>query len=174
MRGGRSTLWLARVAMLALSPLVIGATGLTSNLEGRLLAGHNRERAVVGVPPLHWDAGLASDAKRWADHLAASGAFRHSPDDPGNPQGENLWAGTRNAFAVESMVGAWARERRFFKAGTFPDNSVTGRVADVDHYTQMMWRRTNAVGCAVAEGADEDILVCRYSQAGNYTGERPF
>jgi len=37
-----------------------------------------------------------------------------------------------------------------------------------------MWRDTRAVGCAIARGAREDVLVCRYSQAGNYIGERPF
>ena len=33
-----------------------------SNLQGRLLALHNRERAAVGVPALRWDARLAADA----------------------------------------------------------------------------------------------------------------
>jgi hypothetical protein len=72
------------------------------------------------------------------------------------------------------MVDAWARERRFFKPGRFPGNSTTGRVADVGHYTQLMWRDTRAVGCALARGSREDILVCRYSAAGNYEGEVPF
>jgi hypothetical protein len=30
------------------------------------------------------------------------------------------------------------------------------------------------VGCAEATSTREDILVCRYSAAGNYLGERPF
>jgi len=30
------------------------------------------------------------------------------------------------------------------------------------------------VGCAEASSAREDILVCRYAEAGNYIGERPF
>ena len=30
------------------------------------------------------------------------------------------------------------------------------------------------VGCAVAAGAEEDVLVCRYAQPGNWRGERPF
>ena len=38
MGDGRSASWLARTAMLALSPLVLGATGLTSSPDGRLLA----------------------------------------------------------------------------------------------------------------------------------------
>ena len=33
---------------------------------------------------------------------------------------------------------------------------------------------TGEVGCAIARGRVEDVLVCRYSDAGNYIGERPF
>ena len=49
----------------------------------------------------------------------------------------------------------------------FPDNSTTGKVEDVGHYTQVIWRATSEVGCAEATSADEDILVCRYTEAGN-------
>ena len=33
-----------------------------ANLEDRILAAHNRERAALGVPPLIWNAKLAGDA----------------------------------------------------------------------------------------------------------------
>ena len=72
------------------------------------------------------------------------------------------------------MVEAWAREKRFFHPGLFPDNSTTGEVEDVGHYTQMVWRVPTQVGCAEASGVREDILVCRYAEAGNCIGERPF
>ena len=72
------------------------------------------------------------------------------------------------------MVNAWIREKRFFRLGTFPDNSTTGRVEDIGHYTQVVWRATRQVGCAEAAGPSEDILVCRYAEAGNYRGEQPF
>ena len=172
--GRRSISWLGRIAGLALVPFIMGATGLTSNADLRLLASHNRERAALGIPPLRWDPELVAGARQWAKRLAVTGGFHHAPENIAEPQGENLWAGTRGAFPVEAMVDAWVRERRYFKPGTFPNNSVTGRVADVDHYTQMMWRDTHSVGCAIARGAREDVLVCRYSEAGNYIGEKPF
>ena len=71
------------------------------------------------------------------------------------------------------MVGLWTAEKRDYKPGVFPNNSRSGDVEDVGHYTQLIWSNTGAVGCALARGQDEDFLVCRYSQAGNVLGERP-
>ena len=160
--------------MLAVAPVLIGATGMNSNFEARVLDAHNRERQAMNIVPLSWNAELASDARKWAEHLATTGTFAHAPERSVEPEGENLWAGTRGYYPIEAMVGGWVREKRFFRAGTFPDNSTTGRVEDVGHYTQLMWRQTRQVGCALASGAREDVLVCRYSAAGNYVGEVPF
>jgi hypothetical protein len=154
-------------------PLLTGAVGTTTNWQDRLLAAHNRERSDVGVPALDWDEDLAASARNWADHLAATGAFYHAPERTIDPEGENLWAGTRGAYSIEAMVDAWAREERVFKMGRFPDNGTTGKVADVGHYTQLIWRNTGKVGCAIAAGSKEEFLVCRYSTAGNYRGDMP-
>ena len=158
----------------ALSPVLLGATSLTANFEQRVLAAHNRERTMMGIPALVWDDKLQMSAQSWAGHLAATGKFEHARDNPTNPEGENLWGGTKASFPVEAMVDGWVREKRYFKPGTFPNNSVTGNVEDIGHYTQLMWRNTHRVGCAIAVGVSEDVLVCRYGEAGNYLGERPF
>ena len=161
-------------ALLLATPVLTGATDLTTNLEARVLASHNRERHAVGIPPMRWDTGLAASAKDWADHLAATGAFEHAPESRAGREGENLWAGTRGRFSAEAMVDGWIREKRNYRSGRFPHNSVTGRVADVGHYTQLVWRRTLRVGCAKATGGEDDVLVCRYSEPGNYMGETPY
>ena len=159
-------------AMGAIAALTqVGATDLTIGTRERLLAAQNRERDLIGVPPLAWNAALAVDAARWAEHLAATGRLEHSHDDGA---GENIWAGTPDRFALEAMVDGWAREKRDFVPGTFPANSRTGKFADIGHYTQLVWRRTREVGCAVAHGATQDVLVCRYAEPGNVVGERPF
>jgi hypothetical protein len=165
---------ICRLALLASMPVMIGATSLTSNFETRVLAAHNRERAALGIAPLYWDPALARDARHWAEHLSTTGRFEHAPENAGDPEGENLWAGTRGYYALEAMVDGWVREKRFFRPGVFPNNSTTGRIADVGHYTQLVWRETRQVGCAMGTGTHEDVLVCRYSDAGNYFGERPF
>jgi hypothetical protein len=156
---------------------VSGSSGAPSSDNGfdeRILAVHNQEREQLGLQPLNWNTNLAQAAQRWADYLATTGRFEHAPEDPAAPEGENLWAGTKGRFPPEAMVGAWTREKRFFHSGTFPDNSVTGNWEDVGHYTQVIWRKTTEIGCAQAESQQEDILVCRYNNAGNYVGERPY
>lgn len=168
---------LAGALVLALaSPLVQGATGTDNNLEERLLAGHNRERASLGIPPLAWNELLARDARLYAEELTRLGRLEHSADDPNEvePQGENLWAGTRGYYGPEQMVGLWIDEKMDFKDGVFPNNSISGDLENVGHYTQVVWRSSHAVGCAIAHGREDDFLVCRYSEGGNVIGEKPF
>jgi len=160
--------------MVLVAPWLLGASGLKNDFAYRLLTTHNLERAQVGAPPLRWNPELAVAAQSWAEYLAATGRFEHAPENPLDPEGENLWAGSKGRFALEAMTAAWIREKKFFRPGLFPDNSITGRVEDVGHYTQLVWRDTREVGCAIATGQREDILVCRYAQAGNWRGERPF
>ena len=144
--------------------------------ETLFLGSHNIERAATGIGAMHWSPKLAADAQQWADELAAAGAFEHFEeftDDP-DAQGENLWMGTRDAFAPEEMVGEWIGEKKDFVPGVFPDNSRTGDLADVGHYTQVVWRDSGSMGCAIAKDAEFDYLVCRYARTGNIEGERPF
>ena len=175
-RMGKLTRALALVALVAASPLLQGAIDQTANSDQRLLASHNRERAMLGIPPLAWNEGLARDAAAWGRHLTRVGYLVHYPDNPNDPdpQGENLWAGTRGYYSIEDMVGLWIAEKTDFKPGIFPNNSKSGDLENVGHYTQLTWRSSHSVGCAAARGAEDDFLVCRYSEGGNVIGERPF
>jgi uncharacterized protein YkwD len=158
----------------AANPPVVETKKPAPAFDLRILAVHNRERENLGLAPLNWNPALAQSAQRWAEHLAQTGRFEHAPENRSAPEGENLWAGTKGYYTPEAMVDAWIREKRFFRPGVFPDNSVTGRVEDIGHYTQVVWRATREVGCAEAASASEEILVCRYAEAGNYRGEQPF
>ena len=156
-------------------PLVTGALDYRANLDARILAAHNKERAALGLPALRWSEDLALGARQWSDHLAQTARFEHSPNPPDEELlGENIWGGDRGAFGPEAMVGLWISEKRNFRYGTFPRTSSTGNVADVSHYTQVMWRATTEVGCALSKGASEEILVCRYRNPGNIMGQRVY
>lgn len=141
-----------------------------TDFAGRVLTVHNQERMRMGMAPLRWSPQLSQEAQRWANALARSGVFVHSQNRGG--AGENLWMGSADWFTPEQMVGGFLSERRAFRPGRFPHVSATGNWADVGHYTQVIWPETQAVGCAVARGGRQDVLVCRYWPAGNVYGER--
>ena len=144
-------------------------------LRSVMLAAHNRARGDVGVAPLVWRDALAASAKGYAETMARTGRFEHAvqPMGPGR-QGENLWTGTRGAYRFEEMAGHWVAERRDFVNLPTPQFSRTGRWQDVGHYTQMVWRGSTAVGCAIASNRTDDYLVCRYAPPGNVMGQAAF
>jgi Cysteine-rich secretory protein family len=164
----------ALLCLLAAAPLLTGSLGPRVNFDARVLAAQNRERAQMSVPALQWDDKLAAGAAQWAGHLSRTGRFEHSPDLPGAPiEGENIWGGTPGYYQPESMVRLWVAEKKNFQPGVFPANSRSGAVEDVSHYTQLVWRSTTRVGCAVSAAGREEILVCRYSSPGNVIGGTP-
>jgi len=134
----------------------------------RVLAMHNQERMRLGLAPLSWNMRLSQEAQQWANILVRCGAFEHSQVQD---TGENLWMGTAGFYSPEQMVGDFLSERRAFHPGRFPNVSTSGNWSDVGHYTQVIWPQTQDVGCAIARGRGEDVMVCRYWPAGNVDGE---
>ena len=141
-----------------------------SHLPEQVLAVHNRERALLGTRPLSWDPTLAAAAASYGPALSRLGKLVHSAYSTRRGQGENLFMGTRGAYALGEMTADWLAEKRLFKPGIFPKVSRSGHVGDVGHYTQMIWKGTTRVGCAVYSDARWDFLVCRYSPPGNVLG----
>ena len=181
MPGMRALAIFAPVALAALTtlgaapPAAAQVTVAPSETVGpRLLAAQNAERVRLGLRPLAWSAKLAEHAKKWAQTLAVSDMFEHAPVGADGGEGENLWFGTKDDYAPEEMIGFFIDEGKQFKRGRFPDVSTTGRWEDVGHYTQLVWKDTSEVGCALASNARRDILVCRYSPAGNIVGQPVF
>jgi uncharacterized protein YkwD len=150
------------------------ADGPSKGFASALLAEHNSERDRAGVPRLVWSGKLAHEAHQWAEVLARENTMRHAPRDISRGAGENLWMGAAGYYGPDKMVGAFVDENRVFVYGTFPKVSTTGRWQDVGHYTQVVWRDTKEVGCAIARGEAYDFLVCRYWPAGNWIGQVPF
>ncbi|GEM_PF-1541102 len=141
----------------------------------RFLEAHNRERAQAqprpspGLAPLEWSEPLARHAQRWAERCA----FEHS----GGEFGENLAARTDMA-PPETVVQDWASEAASYNPRA--DRCAPGEVCG--HYTQVVWRGSERLGCAVAAcdhdspfGSGEWFLwVCSYDPPGNIEGRRPY
>ena len=143
-------------------------SGSLSDKIQAILVEHNKYRDEVGVPPLQWSENLAASAQQWANHLAATGTFEHSG------AGENLASGTAGAFSITQLIDLWGNEKQYFRNGTFSDVSSSGDWKSVGHYTQVVWRNTTEVGCGLASGHGNDVLVCHYKPAGNVIGQSVF
>jgi hypothetical protein len=153
-------------------PVLQGATG---EVAARLLAALNQERAMVGAPPLSWDAELANHAASYGPVLASLRQLVHSPREGRPGERENLAMAWHGTMSPEQMVDLWSREKLLLEPGSivFPGTSRTGRWEDIAHYTQMVWPTTTRVGCAIF-AADWDYLICRYSPPGNIDGKPIF
>jgi hypothetical protein len=147
--------------------------GVTDDQAARLLAAHNRERAVVGAPPLVWDADLAAHAASYGPTLASLRHLVHSPRAGRPGERENLAMAWHGTMTPEQLVDMWSREKQLLQPGLFPAVSRTGEWEDIAHYTQMVWPTTTRVGCAIFT-ADWDYLICRYSPPGNIDGKPIF
>jgi uncharacterized protein YkwD len=130
--------------------------------DSPVLAAHNRLRKQHCAPPLEWSARVEASARKWAEHLRGRGCnLEHS----GGQYGENLAAGTAGMLDGPAVVGMWYDEvkRYSFKSGGF--SMQTG------HFTQVVWRATTHVGCAVAHCKGSDVWVCQYDPPGNVQGQ---
>jgi hypothetical protein len=155
---------------LAGQPVLQGATG---ELAQRLLDAHNRERALVGAPPLQWDADLAAHAASYGPVLASLRHLVHSPREGRPGERENLAMAWHGTMTAQQLVNMWSSEKQLLRPGLFPAVSRTGQWEDVAHYTQMVWPTTTRVGCAIF-AVDWDYLICRYSPPGNIDGKPIF
>ncbi|MBO9500037.1 MAG: SCP-like extracellular [Novosphingobium sp.] len=170
----RRSLW-CPAALLAACSLASPALGQDrlGRFDDRILATHNAERARLGIGPLAWSPTLAAQAQQWAAHLSTLPALEH--DNSLEIEGENLWRGSKGAYTPEDMVTLWIDEQVAFRNGVFPDVSKSGQWEDVGHYTQVIWRTTATVGCALTTaGGEDEVLVCRYNEGGNIEGEKTF
>ncbi len=134
-----------------------------------MVAAHNRVRAMVNVPELGWSDALARQAQSWAEHLQSDQGcqMEHSH---ARGVGENLAWASGQRLNPASVVKMWADESRDFDPGS--NSCAPGAVCG--HYTQVVWKKTTAVGCGMASCGRDEIWVCNYSPPGNYVGESPF
>jgi hypothetical protein len=160
--------------MLGLAAPVANAANVgadDSHFAMRMLELHNRERSAVGAPPLSWDPRLADAAASYGPTLAAMGRLLHSPREARPGQRENLAMSSTGYLDDRQLADLWIAEKRQFTPGLFPNVSRTGYWKDVAHYTQMVWKGTTHVGCALYRGGGNDFLICRYSPPGNADGK---
>ena len=154
-----------RIVVVCCCLALLSAAEPHSQIRSEMLEAHNRIRSSVGVAPLVWSDKMAAVAQGWADQLVTEGRLRHRA----SPRyGENLYLISGGRATPNDVVGAWASEQADYDYGT---NTCHARCG---HYTQIVWRSTKAVGCAVARSRGIEVWVCEYYPPGNYVGQKPY
>ena len=161
-------------------------TSLQSNddFTREALQVHNDLRRKHGVEPLRLNADLSKLAQQWgkrhlslptssliffsisANHLASTGALVHSKTKYRNSQvGENLYCQSRPTAGRE-MTEAWYNEHR-----QYDYNNRRAYQSGTGHFTQLVWKNSQEVGFAQAQGRSMHYTVAMYYPPGNYLGE---
>jgi hypothetical protein len=160
-------------------PALVGITDL-----------HNQVRAMVdtagvpggALPALAWDPALAATAAAWVARCQdtdGDGLVDHNPGrSTGHPEyvGENIFASSGTATAHDAVLlptHGWAAEAAHYHyAGNTCDAGAT-----CGHYTQIVWRATQRLGCALGRCSGlsfPSTIVCDYGPGGNISNQRPY
>jgi pathogenesis-related protein 1 len=146
----------------------LAPTSLSAQDANAVTAQHNKARADVGVEPLRWSPAIAAYAQQWAEHLAVSDC-QMSHRSP-NKYGENLFQGTFGAYTAVDAAKAWESEKKDYGGGALNEANW----ARAGHYTQMVWRQTQQLGCGQAICKGTLIVACNYDPPGNFLGQKPY
>ncbi|MES1981195.1 MAG: CAP domain-containing protein [Pseudomonadota bacterium] len=164
-------------AALAVSPAVSAPLDTAA-----IVSAHNKWRAAVGVPDLSYSPALAVSAQAWAETLKQTNhcAMRHSNSN--GQYGENLYWASATQWSdgrielqqvpAAQVVNSWGSEKSDYDYSN--NRCAPGKMCG--HYTQLVWRTTRTVGCAMAvcEDSKEQMWVCQYQPPGNWVGEKPY
>ncbi len=138
-----------------------GLIELTKEQVQEFIDTHNKWRSQVNVPDLTWSNDLANYAAEWAVKQGKKNCnMKHRPD---NPYGENLFWASYNIFEPATAVNEWGEEIKDYK------DEVVGKTNEmVGHYTQIVWKTTSEVGCAVYKCKKSYLVVCNYNPSVNW------
>jgi pathogenesis-related protein 1 len=150
--------------------------GEPAELAG-IVEAHNIVRRQIQTSPaledLVWDDSLAETARDWVamcrDQEAPTGLIDHNPNR-GQNVGENVFGSSGGATAQQA-VASWANEKNDYDYSTNTCSDVCG------HYTQIVWRSTTHVGCAIGSCRSLTFgtsIVCNYTPAGNVGNQKPY
>jgi pathogenesis-related protein 1 len=155
------------------SNITISGSNLTVQELQQLIRLHNKARADVGVSPVIWSKKLSIYAQEWADNLASIDCdLRHRPRSGKWKQeyGENLFMGTSGYYGVADAVKSWESEKTYYHG----EEINSSNCHDSGHYSQIVWKNTEQIGCAKAECNGNLIVVCNYNPPGNVLGQKPY
>ena len=136
--------------------LLLLSSLVSADIKDDTLKVHNEFRARHGAGPLKWSDTLATTAQAWADNCK----FEHGGSDGA---GQNLGQGQAD---VTSLVNQFYAEVDQY-SDSKPDFAM-----ETGHFTQVVWKDTKEVACAVQMSCPGGPLwVCHYFPPGNVIGQ---
>lgn len=149
-------------------------TSESNTMVDGITEAHNKARAAVNpvpavsLPSLTWSETVAASAQSWADGCK----FVHNSS---TSYGENIYATTSSMTPAE-VVAEWVKEKANYSYSSNTCSSSCG------HYTQVVWRDSQRLGCAVKNcttgspfgSGSWQFWVCNYDPPGNLNGARPY
>ncbi|KAL9087674.1 MAG: hypothetical protein Q9165_006598 [Trypethelium subeluteriae] len=156
----RATLSSTSSVVAAAATSAASSSGLTTDQQNALNT-QNSARSDVGTAALTWDAGLASEAQTYAEHLASVGELVHSGI---TTEGENLFMGYTSTPLADAASDWITSEKSKYDGQVITESNYM----NFGHYTQIVWSTTTKVGMGSASGSDGSVyVVARYTPPGN-------
>jgi pathogenesis-related protein 1 len=154
-------------------------TSADSGFARAMISAHNAVRSSATpapnpvLAPLTWSTAAAEKAKAWVEQC------KLEPNPDRGDFGEILVGTTAYAFTTAKMVQIWASESASYDY----DKNVCAPGKVCTDYTQIVWKDTTQVGCAMklcnqntpfTTVTQWQLWTCYYWPAGNQAGQRPY
>ena len=158
---------------------------LAQDVIDAFVAAHNQARGgplnptpSPPLPPVSWDAILGDSVYNYAVRCQGSGdLLSHNANRSTDYQtlggsgyvGENIFGTSGSGATPDDAVTAWMSEAPLFDYATNTGNA--------GHYTQVVWRNTERIGCAIVDCPAltyHNTVICDYAPGGNISGEKPY
>ena len=158
---------------------------LTQELIDSFVKAHNDARASnlqptpsPPLPPVTWDAALADTAYNYLSQCVSSGGELVDHNDDRTQDyaalggtdyvGENIYASSASSIDPADAVESWMSEAKDY---------MPGDVTSAGHYTQVVWRTSVRIGCAIVNCPSvrfHNTVLCDYAPGGNIKGQNPY
>ncbi|XP_049520644.1 CRISP/Allergen/PR-1-like [Dermacentor silvarum] len=172
-------------------PCTVRERGFDGDQQAAVVKAHNEYRSLVAKGELPdfepaadmcettWDPDLAEVAQSYVEQCAPQKEVLQARDFI--EQGQNLCLqtlpGTANDTGFEACVAAWFSEHAGCSKRIIESyRNTSGRdEASCEHFTQLVWSRSQYVGCGFAlvessDGVTRNLYACNYDEPGNHPG----
>ena len=151
---------------LLLISLLVAINAVTLDLEtvrAEMLTRHNYYRAQHQVNNLIREGEIEAIAQNYSNYLVSINSLSHSSNKYLNSKlGENLYFGPKYSTIGTNSVDSWYNEVNDY------DFSNPGFKSGTGHFTQLVWKGSQKLGCGVGCGSNNYCFVtCNYYPGGN-------